>query len=120
MFLVTVIYLIHWRWIDPFLFLATHALKYKMKSELNQLLRASQQLKSKFCSLLSPWASGLQFHASSEITLLSSHSRGTGGYRSAPDIPLKPPFSLSAPVTRLIVRDCRDKALRVFFRFPPD
>ena len=30
MILVTVLFKVHWRWIDPFLFLATHILKYQI------------------------------------------------------------------------------------------
>ena len=46
--------------------------------------------------------------------LLTSQSRGTGGYGSTPDIPLKSPFSDRAC---LIVHDRHDKRLRFFSRF---
>ena len=63
------------------------------------------------------WAPGLQFRASLEITSLSPQFCGTGGYCSAPDIPLKSPFVRSLPSKCLIVRDRHDKRLRIFFRF---
>ena len=99
------------------LFLATHAPKYSMKLELFQLFRASQQLKSKYDSSHSLWAPSLQFRSPSEITSLSSQSRGTGGYGFAPAVPLKPPFFLSAPTKCLIVSYRHDKKLRFFSRF---
>ena len=50
-FLVTIIYYIHWGWIDFSFSLAAHALKNFVKLDLIQLFRASQQLKSVFYSL---------------------------------------------------------------------
>ena len=47
---------------------------------------------------------GLLFRSPPEITIISPQSRGTGGYVSAPAVPLKPPFFLSASVKCLIVR----------------
>ena len=66
-------------------------MKYYVNLELIQLFGASQQIKSTF--LFHPvsdslWTTGIQFHSPLETTSLFLQSRGTGGYGSAPAVPL--------------------------------
>ena len=64
---------------------------------------------SAYMSLREP---GLLFRASLEITSLSPYFRGTGGYCSAPDVPLKSPFVRSIFAKGLIVSCYHDKTSR--------
>ena len=117
MFLVTVLYKIHWRWIDPFLFLATHILKYQIKPVLIQNVYGIRVARKSVFYSASPYTvSGgpsLRFRDFSVITLLLP-IRGTGGYCSFPSPP-KPPFRLSSLISCLILRDCHNNRLRFFF-----
>ena len=63
------------------------------------------------------WARGFQFCSPPEITLLSLQSRCTGGYGSAPAVPLKPFFFLSASDKCRIVSDRHNKRLRFSLSF---
>ena len=64
---------------------------------------------SAYMSLREP---GFLFRASLEITSLSPYFRGTGGYCSAPDVPLKSPFVRSLFAKGLIVSCYHDKTSR--------
>ena len=121
MFLVRVLYYIHWRWIDPSLFLAAYILKYQTIPLLIQNVYGVRVAEKSVLYTPSPYTvSGWPSLRFCDFTLKTSlllSTRGKAGVLLFSSSPLKPSFRLLSLISCLIVHDRHDKRLCFFYIF---